>query len=558
MKHKISLAGVNTILLAVVSVLFILFSVYSIVFENNEIYSAEKDSYYITLEDYSVKDAYDNTAPVGIRKEYKFTLEHIESDDTHLVFYLTHSYTDVNIDGKLIYSLSPARNNKIEASPGNNWVSIPLCASYEGKEVTVNLIPVYKSVLNQKIEFNIGSEHAVFIKQLKSDLPQIILSSLCILIFVFFMIMQLYFMIIKKACSSETFFLGVFSLLIGVWRITDVRFSSVMFTNNTKALGYISTFTLFIMAIPFLIFLSKKHIGKCGALLEMASLINGIVALGALTAQILGFAELRETIVFCHITLILDIVIIAFVSLYVSKTKEDRHNRVTELFFVLFAIGGALDLLLYFIKGNSSCLIFTLCAFVIYTMLYVSTIIISINNKAYVEEQTQLYNKRYWDEYIEKNTSENKSIGIMMLDLNNLKQTNDIKGHSVGDKMIMNFADIIRNTFDSDELLCRWGGDEFTVLVKNADREKMENYYYDIHEAVDVYNNLDGNPKIFFAAGYALSDDFPSLSIQELFKKADENMYINKQQWCDECSVKNTQTVLSGKVDTAVDKMSSL
>lgn len=102
MKHKISLAGVNTILLAVVSVLFILFSVYSIVFENNEIYSAEKDSYYITLEDYSVKDAYDNTAPVGIRKEYKFTLEHIESDDTHLVFYLTHSYTDVNIDGKLI------------------------------------------------------------------------------------------------------------------------------------------------------------------------------------------------------------------------------------------------------------------------------------------------------------------------------------------------------------------------------------------------------------------------------------------------------------------------
>ena len=122
----------------------------------------------------------------------------------------------------------------------------------------------------------------------------------------------------------------------------------------------------------------------------------------------------------------------------------------------------------------------------------------------------------------------------MMLDLNRLKYTNDTMGHKMGDKMIRCFADVLRQTLPTDWMICRWGGDEFTVLTSGADRDKMERYVSEISAAVDAYNASGEKPEIHFAAGYALSADFPTLSRKELMEKADEKMYQNKNAWYQE------------------------
>lgn len=124
-----------------------------------------------------------------------------------------------------------------------------------------------------------------------------------------------------------------------------------------------------------------------------------------------------------------------------------------------------------------------------------------------------------------------KATGVMMLDLNRLKHINDTLGHKMGDKMILGFVDILRDVFTADCMVFRWGGDEFTVLVFDADCDKMERYVFNLSQAVDEYNASGNMPEIYYAVGYALSTDYPGFSYEELMKKADEKMYFDKREW---------------------------
>ena len=103
-------------------------------------------------------------------------------------------------------------------------------------------------------------------------------------------------------------------------------------------------------------------------------------------------------------------------------------------------------------------------------------------------------------------------------------------GHEAGDKMIFNFANILRNTIPSSNTICRWGGDEFSVMLTDANAEKAERCLADIRAAVDAYNASGEKPVLDYAVGYALASEFPGAGRAFLFQKADERMYRHKRQ----------------------------
>lgn len=533
MKQKLSfnLKSITVTAYAAVAILFIIFSVYMLYFENNNVYSARDVSSYKKVEDYTVNEIKDQSAPIGLRREFSWQIGDIENNENCLMFYVVHSYAEVRFDGELMYSLTPGENNYIGKSPSSNWVVVPIFPSDSGRKVSVIVTPVYESVLNREIEFAIGSRYAVFMHRLETDLPQIVLSSLCILMGVLFIIVQLYFIIKKRIKSWEMFYLSNFSLIMGIWRITDTRFSPIMFEKHTAALGYITLSALFIVAIPLLLFVDEQNIGKCHVLLRSATLATCAVAFTALICQVLGIAELRETLKICHVMIIIDIAVLIFVSLFYAGKGIKKRNIM--IFIILLVSGSISDLVYFYLNGTSSGMMITSIAFLIYIFYRFIESILSINKKAYMDVNTNLFNKTRWNEIIEEKIPDNEPIGIMMLDLNRLKHTNDTMGHEFGDKMIIKFAEILRNSFDSGTFLFRWGGDEFTVLVRNADRKKMEDYDYALHAAVDAYNKSGAKPEIHFACGYALSTDFPDISRNELLTKADERMYCDKQKWYD-------------------------
>lgn len=529
MKENNKLLAVVNITYTVVLLLIIAFAVYMSFAEHPSIYQSRSIDQCEILENFTEITVDDSSAPIGIRKVYRLTLSDITPTRDYFAFYIVHHYAEVSIDGEQVYKLSMNENNRIGASPSSNWVFIPLDTSDSGKEVEVILTPVYKSVMNREVEFMFGSRSDILLKRLKTDAPQIILSVLCIFIGIALMIILPIAILLKKSNSREMFYLGNLLLLIGVWRITDTRFSPIFFPKNSMALGYITIATLFITAAPLLLFIKDRFTGRKKTLLLLTALAVCINTLIVLICQVFRIAELRNTLILCHIMLLICMAVLILVSVtHVDKKagESSLHGMV-----LLLSAGVLADLLYFYWKKTSSGAIFTVSALLIYTVIRSINEISNIKRKVHTDAQTGLFNRNKWTDVVVNSKHTCEATGVMMLDLNRLKYPNDTMGHKMGDKMIIGFANILRSTLPTDCMIFRWGGDEFTVLVSDADREKLECYISEIQAKVEEHNLNGEKPEIHFAAGFALSNNYPDLSIEELMKKADEKMYYNKSEW---------------------------
>ena len=112
--------------------------------------------------------------------------------------------------------------------------------------------------------------------------------------------------------------------------------------------------------------------------------------------------------------------------------------------------------------------------------------------------------------------------GIIQYDINGLKYINDHNGHHDGDKCIASIADTISKSISRSMYAYRLGGDEFLVIVNNSSKEEIES-------SIAKFKELLSKTPYHCSAGYAYKDN--KESIEELMKKAEENMYLDKNKF---------------------------
>ena len=157
-----------------------------------------------------------------------------------------------------------------------------------------------------------------------------------------------------------------------------------------------------------------------------------------------------------------------------------------------------------------------------------------LRRSANIDPLTGLQNTTAYTSYmaefkkeIEASASE---FGIAMLDLNNLKETNDEYGHRAGDELIRATANIISEVF-SDSPIFRIGGDEFLVLLLGEALASCEELF-DKFKAlcVGAFVDDEGNIPVSVALGFAKFDPDRDAGFKDVFKRADENMYTDKRR----------------------------
>ncbi len=115
-----------------------------------------------------------------------------------------------------------------------------------------------------------------------------------------------------------------------------------------------------------------------------------------------------------------------------------------------------------------------------------------ITNYANRDYLTGLYNRRYFfetiNEYIDEIKGSGEKFAIGMIDIDHFKKINDTYGHDVGDKVITALADILRSSTNPRDVVARFGGEEFCVVLKNINQYSAHEIFNRLKDEVEKFS----------------------------------------------------------------------
>lgn len=150
----------------------------------------------------------------------------------------------------------------------------------------------------------------------------------------------------------------------------------------------------------------------------------------------------------------------------------------------------------------------------------------TLQNEAYRDFLTGLLNRRGLEASVEALHKEDCPLAVYLFDLDNLKYINDSFGHGEGDRMLMKFGEIIRSHTRGTDILSRFGGDEFVIVMKQMRSEEMAlKKGEEICRAVRESGWREGLVPAC-SAGIVIGNEEDGLN--EMVKRADEALYSAK------------------------------
>lgn len=140
---------------------------------------------------------------------------------------------------------------------------------------------------------------------------------------------------------------------------------------------------------------------------------------------------------------------------------------------------------------------------------------------------TGLYNRAAFEKDL-KQFESRKMFSVIVMDINDFKKINDTCGHKYGDTVLEKVAAIIRESFDNLCSCYRIGGDEFCVICRDANYEKLEHQLGRMTENLSEERQNDSClPTV--AYGYSIFESDKTPYFQNIFKEADDQMYYFKK-----------------------------
>ncbi len=153
----------------------------------------------------------------------------------------------------------------------------------------------------------------------------------------------------------------------------------------------------------------------------------------------------------------------------------------------------------------------------------------SLERMAYYDHMTNIYNRRYFFEIAESTITllkrDKKPISIVMIDIDNFKSINDTYGHAMGDEVIKALPQKIIPCIRESDILARFGGEEFILLLANSNRDNALIVSQKIRSIIED-TSVNG---IKFTVSLGLSQiNLDDVSLRDVIKKADEGLYQAK------------------------------
>lgn len=299
-------------------------------------------------------------APTGVVDEYKFNLGKIRHADT-LAFFINHHSIEVYMDDKQVYSAQ--ESNQHFRTLGGIWVMIPVYMDDSGKEVRVELYPLYSDYQEENVEFFVGSQLEIYKAVFLEALPELFLSLCVCFTGIFLLCIGIYYSI-RKNTIVRLYAIGLLSVFTAVWRFTYGRYIYLIMPQHSVMVYTLSIISLMVIALTMLgcIDLTQVSDLKKRIIRYIAFIYCGIY-IAQLSLQLTGIADLRQMLILTHMTLIISALLL-FLSGFTAWIRRIHPKNVFfgRNYYWILGIGVLIDLILYYYADSSAGMMCTLGA----------------------------------------------------------------------------------------------------------------------------------------------------------------------------------------------------
>lgn len=469
-----------------------------------------------------------------------------------LVFRSKNCYVTISIDNQTVYETQLMEAPFYNHSPGTRWNLVRLKSEDAGKKAELQIRQAYSDHRAKVDNFYFGDSSAIIIYLISQKSFGLVTCLLMLFIGLLYILADIVLNWSSKEKDYSLMYLAAFAIVAAIWGLLETNVFQ-LFISNLRLLQVMDNMMLVLGAMPLYLYMDsiydifKIRIFKILCVLDMVYLVLSTVS------QICGLWDYHQTLngaVFNY-GFVVFILIFGLVRQGMELKRRKKKSSVYHIYqqlgigFLGLAVAG--DLYRYLtsdVMDRAFIMRIGLLFFIlffglgnIHRMIHLLQKGVQaefISKLAYTDGLTEVGNRTAYMERVEeiRNSKTKKPLGIMMLDINNLKQTNDIQGHQVGDELIRVSVKIIRNTFEGRGEIYRIGGDEFIVLISGENVQSVyEEAILEFNKRMEAENQTEKHTfEVSIAHGFAMCEKPSGEALTAVEKEADSNMYENKRR----------------------------
>lgn len=507
--------------------------------------SIDDDIYYdVSLNDFRF-DTLKKGSEIIMQRELP---DDLGASDGALRLHIRQSAIQIYIDDELFYEygLDRVEQGKTVGS-GYQFINFP--NENCGKTLRIHLYQTEEKVFSKLDSLRIYPwENAFRLLMTENRIP--LFTGCFLLIFGLVAMIITVFALAFSLKYIRLFCVSIFSLLIGLWTLCYYNVV-LIFSIPLYSVSLLEYLSFYLAPIPLLIYMREDVRKLKQRFLQYCYRTLFIIQTAATACMIILHAmdivHLAATLPYMQVFIVCDLVYFLFIEILNLKSSQ-LIDRLLLIGMLIIGVCVSYDLISYCSSRFHGSTPLTLrgvasVGVVIFIAILICSFYISLTQKmmheternfllksAYTDELTQIHNRRYCMECINKiKETEDLNYTIICFDLNDLKKTNDTYGHTRGDILIKSAAEAIQETFEAHGMVARIGGDEFISILHTTVNEEITRLLAQFQAAVERKNREITNLNMSIAYGYA-SCSMQEHNIDKVYQMADDRMYEKKKQ----------------------------